>query len=324
LKTVTYFSALSSAPDQNHYVIRVHHGLSELLQKRYSSALLAFSKALNSRKRCEIIHPFHQIVYGVGLSLLLKQQPKEGFRYLYAIIPCCSRFANLWLRLAECCVLYFRQRVVKLRKQYQLTGVIARKLTTSTRTYTVLPMSDSRLFAKWAEIDEIGAMMTLEFAEKCARMAVELCGKNQLLEQKSVLLCQYICLEMGDWQRANELSQKLLGSSAEPFTRFLARVYASQACFGMKDYVNACAVLKPNLIEVQFNRTPEYGIMLYQTAWRTHQASQEVDKSPIYMGKALEVDPSCREVVLTKVAADLQNKKMGNALVILHGFKDKE
>jgi hypothetical protein len=33
-------------------------------------------------------------------------------------------------------------------------------------------------------------------------MAVELSGKNQALEQKSVLLCQYICLEIGDWRFA--------------------------------------------------------------------------------------------------------------------------
>jgi hypothetical protein len=185
-------------------------------------------------------------------------------------------------------------------------------------------MSDSRLFARWPETDDIGAMMTLEFAEKCARIAVELAGKNQGLEQKSVLLCQYICLELGDWHRANELSQRLLAPSAEPLTRFLARVYASQACFGMRDYGNACALLKPNLIEVQFNKTPEYAIMLYQTAWRTHQASPEDDKSPIYMGKAIETDPNCREVVLTKVATDLQNKKLASALANLQSFKDRD
>jgi hypothetical protein len=150
-------------------------------------------------------------------------------------------------------------------------------------------------------------------------MAVELSGKNQALEQKSVLLCQYICLEIGDWPRANELSQRLLTPSAEPLTRFLARVYASQAYFGMSDFANACAFLKPNLIEVQFNKTPEYAIMLSQTAWRTHQASPEYDKSPIDMGKAIETDPNCREV-----AADLQNKKLASTLANLHSFKDKE
>jgi hypothetical protein len=141
------------------------------VQKRSSSALLAFSKALTTRERREIIHPFQQIVYGVrlSLSLLLKQQPKESFRHLHPIIPCCPRFPYLWLRHAERCVLYFRQRVVKL------TGFIA-QTHDPTRTYTVLPKSDTR----WAEADDVGATTTLE----CARMAVELSGENQGFEQK--------------------------------------------------------------------------------------------------------------------------------------------
>jgi hypothetical protein len=87
----------------------------------------------------------------------------------------------------------------------------------------------------------------------------------------------------------------------------------------MSDFANACAFLKPNLVEVQVNKTLEYAIMLDQTAWRTHQASPEDDNSPISMGKAIETDPNCREV-----ATDLQNKKLASALANLDSFKDKE
>jgi CCR4-NOT transcription complex subunit 10 len=217
-------------------------------------------------------------------------------------------------------------RVAKLRRQYQLTSVISRRLTTPIRTYTVLPMSDIRLFARYPENDEFGPLLTLEFAEKCARNAIEMCGDSHpVLKQKSSLLCEYICLELGDWEQTNELNKALTGPAGDPITKFLSRVYAAQASYMMHDFGNACGLLKPNLIEVQVNQRLEYATMLYQTAWRAFQANNsEKDKSQIYMNKAAEGDANCREMILTKVAAELQNKKIQNALKCLDSYQERD
>jgi hypothetical protein len=94
-------------------------------------------------------------------------------------------------------------------------------------------MSDARTFPPWPAVDDVGAAMPLAFT-------IGMAGRNQASELKATLVCQCIRLGLRDWQRVNERSQRLL-------TRFLARVDASQECFGMRDFTNAYALLTPNL-----------------------------------------------------------------------------
>jgi hypothetical protein len=75
--------------------------------------------------------------------------------------------------------------------------VIERRLSTTIRTYAVLPMSDARTFARRREADDVGAAMTVE-------LAVGMVGRNQALEQKAALLCHYIRLELIDWRASGE------------------------------------------------------------------------------------------------------------------------
>jgi hypothetical protein len=69
-------------------------------------------------------------------------------------------------------------------------------------------------------------------------------GRNQALELKAALLCHYIRLELRDWRRVKERSQRQL-------TRFLANVDASQEWFGMMDFAKVCPLLASNLIETE-------------------------------------------------------------------------
>lgn len=318
------------ATTQTHFAILNNNGISEILEKKCSSALLHLSKALNTRKGTEIYQPYHQIIYNIGLSYLLhkdKKKPKKAFRHFYSIIPVLSDFPYLWLRMAECCVDYYKARVAKLRKKTQLSEVIARRLSTPTKMYTILPTSDSKLFARFTPKGEgIDANLTLEFGEKCARRAMALCSNQQsTLSMQAALICEYICLELGDWQRAIELSKhpSLSAANIAPVTRFLSKIYASQASFYLQDYANACNLLKPLLIELRLNQITEYAVMLYQTAWRAHYANQEIEKSMMYQNKALEQNQNCIENILTKVAIDLQNRKQQQALSHIQSYSSK-
>jgi CCR4-NOT transcription complex subunit 10 len=302
--------------DQNHFAILNNHGVLELVEKRYSSALMWFSKALNANKT------FPEVAYNIGLSLLLSQKPKKAFKYLHSIIPVSRQNPYVWLRLAECCVSYFRVRVTKLRRRNQLSSVVARRLNTSSQTFTILAMSDSKLFC----LHNGGSEISLEFGQKACKIAMQVCGEEQnVLKQKATLLCQYICLELGDWQQANELSKSVTANSTDQVLRFLSRIYASQACFMMHDLQNSCGLLRPLLIELSLSKmTAESAVMLYQTAWRAFQANQDLEKSLTYKARACELDAGCREIVLTKVATELQNKMVQNAVSALNSYKPKD
>lgn len=322
---------LSLAPDQQDPAVLNNRGVLEFDQKRYSSALLLFSKALSTSKSDKIVHPYQRIIYNIGVANLLNQKPKKAFRYLYSIIPLIPYFPYLWLRMAECCVLYFKQRVAKLRKRKQLTSVIARQLSTSTKKYTILPASDAALFARYANPkDSVEEKLTLEFGEKCVKNAIELVKSDESqysLKASATLLLEYICLELGDWSEAYENSQPIiLSQNQEPLTKFLSRIYASQALYMMHDYQEACKILIPCLIEVQLNKNSESAITLYQTAWRTYRANNEIERSMTYMNK---LDTGYREVLLTKVADYLKPPKNkqpqpAEALIELETFCPKE
>lgn len=318
---------LRLAPDQNHCVVLNNRGVLDIIQKRYSSALLLFSKALGTRSKDEIVYPYHRVLYNIGFCLLSKEKPKKAFRYFYSIVPFLSDFPYLWMRLAECCAMYFKKRVAKLRRRYQLTGVIARRLSTASKTYTILPMSDSRLFARYRKTDGISSKLTLEFGEKCARNAMRLCSESQAnLKQSAMLLCQYISLELGDWKRAQMLSKSPPGATPDAATRILSMCYTSQAFYMMKDFTNADSTLKKHIFDqIGFcNSNPEYATMIYQTTSRVAEAKKEKDKYIKSLNKCPSEEKNCREVVLLQVAFELQNKRVEKALTCLEEYQDPE
>ena len=318
---------LGIAPDQGHCAVLNNRGILDIIQKRYSSALLSFSKALATRSKDELGYPYHRVLYNIGFCLLSKEKPKKAFRYFYSIIPFLPQWPYLWMRLAECCAMYFKKRVAKLRRRYQLTGVIARRLSTASKTYTILPMSDSRLFARYRKTDETGSKLTLEFGEKCARKAMMLCNEGQAnLKQSAMLLCQYISLELGDWKRAQMLNTSTPGATLDNATRFLSTCYTSQAYFMMKDYDNADSTLNRSVLDqIWFcNSNPEYTTMIYQTTSRVAEAKNHMEKYVKSISKCATEDKNCREVVLLQVAFELQRKRIDKALSCLEEYQDPQ
>ncbi|KAH0794431.1 CCR4-NOT transcription complex subunit 10 isoform X3 [Histomonas meleagridis] len=320
-----YDAYISRSTDSNNPIILNNKGLYEIIQKKYSSSLLLFSKALSIRPTPVLIQPYPKILYNIGISLLSKQKPRKAFHYFYSIIDSVPDFPYLWMRLAECCVLFFKLRVAKIRNATQMSDLISRRLSTPTRTYTILPISDAKLFSRYGRYTEgIDSNLTLEFGEKCARNAIALCNDTQTsLKMSANLLCQYICLELGDYERTIDIEKIITdpnakispNNSIDTTTKFLSRIYAAQAMYMIRDYKNACSKLKYSLFEVTLKK--EYGLMLYQTAWRTFLANNDLEKSFKNMNKAMEIDPNAPEILLTKVAIELQKKRTQQALAIL-------
>lgn len=313
------FNILNGKTDQNNPIILNNIALNEIIQKKYSSALLLLSKGLSIHSKDTIVYPYQKIIYNIGISFLLRGKPRKAFRYFYSLLDILHDFPYLWVRLAECCVLFFKLKVAKIRGAKQMSDLIARRLSTPTRTYTILPISDSKLFARFGRLSEgIESNLTLEFGERCVRNALNLCNESQLsLKINATLLWEYITLEIGDYNQTIEINKSIVSNnnSIDPNIKFLSRIYASQASYMLGDYNNAFVLLKPNLLEVTLNK--EIGVMLYQTACRVSLSINESDKSQNFLNKAIENNPNSREVLLTKVAHELQNKRTVQALAIL-------
>lgn len=250
---------------------------------------------------------------------MLKQKPRKAFHYFYSLLDILQDFPYLWIRLAECCVLFFKKTVSKIRGAKQMSRLIARRLSTPTKTYTILPIRDYKLFSRYGRISEgIEANLTLEFGERCARNALNLCNETQsALRINATLLWEYISLEIGNYEQTIEINKNVIANNNinDSVVKFLSRIYASQANFMLGEYQSAFANLKPNLIEVTLSK--ECGVMLYQTAWLASLGNNEPDKSQNFLNKAVEIDPNSWEVQLTKAALELQNKRTSQALAIL-------
>ena len=323
-KYESFLNIFPQNQNQTHFVISNGRGIYELMNKRYSTALLHFSKALNSRRDQNLNHPYEQIIYNVGLSLLMKRKPRKAFKYLYSLIPVMSNTPYLWLRLAECCVMYFKNRVQKLRRN-QLSPVIFKKFSTPTRSNTILPTSDAKLFSRFPKETNPKTSfpgennMTLEFAEKCASKAFVLSENNQQLHFNALLLHLYIFLELGDINRAVELSNANQWLPNDTFYQ----IYSSHAYYLKGDSKIAGEKVSKLVLTSSFNSLPKENLlMIYQTAARVNQSNQDVTK---YLNKASEQDSRSPDVVLTKVAFELQNRRNNNeALNLLNSYGEKE
>lgn len=320
-----YIPILESADDQSHFALFNNRGIFELTQKRYSSALLYFSKALNSRKNNTITHPYQQIIYNIGLSLLMKKKPKKAFRFLHSVIPFMSKSPYLWLRLGECCVMHYKQRVAKLRKEKQYSPVIGKKLCTKTHSFIILPQTDYKLYESYPLTGEgVISDLNLNFAEKCTRNAISLCGdKYPQICQNAKLLNSFISLELGDGRRASEMGKSVYTSgNIDQQHQFLAKIYDAQGHYLMGDSTEARGILSRLMIESNI-RSEEEKFAAYSITF-THVciASNDIKKAQDQLKKATEADVSCNrpEVVLTKVALDLRNHKIKQAIATLNSF----
>lgn len=340
------FSNLITQFNSQHFAIYNASAVLELHAKHYSNALLYFSKAFNCRSNQNLDHPYEQVAYGIGLSLLLKNKPRKAFKYLYGLIPVMHDFPYLWLRLSEACIMHFKNHVKKLRVLHQYSPSIARKLSTPKRSYIILPISDYQLFLRYPpEIMEDkhhfdGELnLTLEFADICASKAIELCNQSQTtLKARAFLLRSYIALELGDGEKAIDFSKKsqdFIVSQASQLSQtgseaLLSQLYTIYSCQGhllIGDYSAVSGPISKLMFDLSFNsksNTEDNILMGYLTAARVYQMKpdtktlQQIEK--LSMGR-LSHKPI---VILAKVALKLQDGKTHEALELLNNKNNSD
>lgn len=54
----------------------------------------------------------YELLFNLGISLLLSKQPVSAFECLYKVTKVYSQNARLWLRLAECCLMCYRHSLI--------------------------------------------------------------------------------------------------------------------------------------------------------------------------------------------------------------------
>lgn len=326
-----YNTVLDNCNEQNHFAILSNKGIYELIQNRYSSALLHFSKALDARHNNSVVYPFHQIIYNIGLSLLKRNKARKAFKFFHSIIALMPTSPYLWLRLSECCVLFYKQRVAKLRQRTQQTPVIARTLCTANRKFYILPQTDYKLYSKYPLIqpnEELNDQnrylidLNLDFAEKCSRNAIALCppdDKNlQGVKQAAELICSYVSLELGDGKRAVDKGKVVYSSpNADIQTQFLAKIYSAQGNAMIGEVSEARGILSRLMIESNKVREKDALAVHSATFALVYIASQNMRKAQDQVKKAIESAATSPEVVLTKVACELKNKKPQSAISAL-------
>ena len=154
---------------------------------------------------------------------------------------------------------------------------------------------------------------------------MKLCNEKQTsLRLSAQLLCSYICLELGDWERAQDMSEPMISDDSEQTRKYLSRIYSAQSLFMMNNYDEAERPLVRSIVEVRWLNPPrEHLLSLWQTAARIYKAKGEIEKSKKHMEKCTQEtqNKSDREVVLTMVAADLRGKRIQEALKSLDEYQ---
>lgn len=315
-------SILETIAHPVNFAVYNNRGLFELIKGHYNSALLHFSRALNSRTNNHLTYPYHQIAYNLGISLLQKRKPRRAFKYLHSVIPLMRNSPYLWLRLSECIVMYYKQRIAKARQRTQFSPIVAQKLCTSSQTYYLLPATDSRLF----ELDQKkNPEMTLEFGITCARNCIQLCNANQSdIANRARMLCSFICLETGDGKMASEMCGPILSANTtdrhQQQQQYLAKIYSLQGIMLSGDYEAASRAMSRMILESSLTKEKELNTLNYLTFARVHmcgdkdgQKSTDIKNADNMLAKAAEADPRKPETVLTSILFNIMRKHMAHA-----------
>jgi CCR4-NOT transcription complex subunit 10 len=262
----------------------------------------------------------------------MRKEPRKAFEFFHAIIPMMADSPYLWLRLAECCVMFYKDRVTYLRKEKQISPVIARKYQTATRTFIVLPQTDYKLFEEYPlPGDRCMADLNLDFAGKCTRNAISLCTKEEFgsLKINAQLLSAYIALELGDGRRAAEMGRLVsLVSTVDPPREYLAKIYTAQGNLMMGEVSQSSRILSRLPIEskllLESNREKRDRLLetiRLLTFARASIATPDIKKAQNQLAKITDTEASRPEVVLTKVAMQLKMGDYEQAIAQLKSFQ---
>lgn len=290
-----------------------NRGIFEFFQHKYSSALLLFSRAVNSRHNHEMIYPFHKIIYNTAVSHLLNQyspKPKDAFKLFYSILPLMSKSPFIWLRLAECIIAYYKHKIDKVRRKTQLSSILHDAFRTETQSYYILPASDIVLcFHGKNSVKE----MTLQFAGYCASQCVDLCGNNKehaAVRCKAELISAYIAMNMNCMNKAehhiktiDNYKGRLESSNGSTFT--LASLYSSQIITSFLQ----------NIITAKLKNSPQAKLYFALIAFNLDCFSHAEELLP-------QNETDSKEFHLLKIALELHKNNKAEAVNIIKSHDD--
>lgn len=201
-----YISILSNCSDPNNFAILNNKGIYELYNARYLSASLHFTKALHILEYKHNRSMRKKIIYNLALSHLMKKKSHKAFKYFYSLTDSFSTSPYIWLRLAECVIMYYKQRVNKLRKRLQYCDIIAELYRTENMNVYILPLTDLKLFNMYIKDTKD---LNLSFGVRCAKNALNLIHKDMdaysEIYSQTISVLAYLYLELGDGHSASEL-----------------------------------------------------------------------------------------------------------------------
>ena len=317
-----YQNVLDSTEDPFHFAILNNRGIFELINQRYSSSLLHFSKSINSRYNNDLVYPFHQVAYNLGLSLLMKKKPLKAFQYFHSIIPLMSQSPYLWLRLSESIIMFYKQRILKLRKRNQYSSILSKKLTTNSRTFYLLPLNDNKIFEK--DIKKIKDL-NLEFAEKSTRNCIHLCNNNLNLlniKKSAELISSFIWLELNDGKKSLEMCKEFQKDSLNKQSLDLSKIYLIQSHFISGDFQEAEKILNYFSVERDLSNQKDRQNVFSFTFFKTLIALGLNKKAEEKLLKDESNNLMGSEIILTKIEYEINRKNYKAAINLINSYKD--
>ena len=256
-------------------------GIKNLYLKKYFKAQECFNELILSREHDFLSYPLEKVYYNLALSMLFTDRPKKAFNLFYGLLESCSNFKHVWLRLAECCVLYYKKKVQKLRGEIQESPILYKKFSTKWKQYTFLPPTSIKIFSKYCSSQDI----SLEFANICCQNAINICEKTQNKskdDQKFSDYCHliriYICLELENYNLAIDICKYCLKNKSNEMN-FYGKIFESQALFYLQNIdsaINSLNSLAMNFVndrgEEKERRKKNY---YYLTLTLVHQNDSE-------------------------------------------------
>jgi len=298
-----------------------NNGVFNFIKQKYCSALFEFSKITESKDVFCVFHPYQQTLYNIGISLLFKKRPKKAFIVLSKLSSVMPKHAYIWLRMAECCVMFYNQKVTKLRKQYPL-----KFYSTATRSIAVLPISDYKNFCQHYGKKQLNLpSLSLEYAEVCVRKAIENATEKQNnVKTSATYIGSYICLELGKWDAASVYAKNVWSEKSNDRNwRFATRLYSAQASMMMRQ--SPSENLNSLLFESQNQSKNNLSMMYTSTVARSYiyESSYEKINSPTFLN-LLKKDPKCLETYLTRAVCILKSQGPHEAFASLKEYSKPE
>lgn len=233
--------------------------------KCMQEALKEHTKTLEGEKATKMTTTKDRPLYAfnLGVALLRANRPEDAFECL---VEAARHFPNnprIWLRLAECCVIYYtrvnRQEIV-VRKISSgphaklIPGPINKdKYATSSESYAIPTLSLE--FAALCLMNAVTLLPLLDPPPEFDQFSFQVAPSSPLnykqycnLRNSVLLLYTFVCLRLSDPTSALYHCTALLVRPGSPTQRALAHLYAAEALIGLDRISEAIDHLNPTVI----------------------------------------------------------------------------